>query len=99
MSLEILYSSWSLFGLHEKRKKAHSYGMPEDETEGPEVRMSLRFVSVELSARTLLIKQSSLVDDIIDLCAKWSRGSGSVVAVLSPNKKFLSSVFIIWVLW
>ncbi len=29
-----------------------------------------------------------------ELCVKWSRDSGSVVAVLSPNKKFHSSVFI-----
>ncbi len=28
-------------------------------------------------------------------CVKRSRDSGSVVAVLSPNKKFLSSVFIV----
>ncbi len=42
----------------------------------------------------LLVKQSSLVDSIIELYVKWSRGPGSLVAVLSPNKKFLSSVFI-----
>ncbi len=49
---------------------------------------------MELHAWSLLIKQSSLVDNIIELCVKRSRDSGSVVAVLSPNKKLLSSVFI-----
>ncbi len=49
---------------------------------------------MELQTRSLLIKQSSLVDNIIDLCVKWSRDPGSVVTVLSPNKKFLSSVCI-----
>ncbi len=44
--------------------------------------------------RRLLVKQSSLVDKIIELCVKRSRDPGSVVAVISPNKKFLSSVFI-----
>ncbi len=34
------------------------------------------------------------VDSIIDLCVNGQKGSRSVVAVLSPNKKFLSSVFI-----
>ncbi len=37
------------------------------------------------------------VDQVSDLCVTRSRDSGGAVAVLSPNKKFLSSVFILWV--
>ncbi len=36
---------------------------------------------------------------IIELCIKRSQDSGSVVTALSSNKKFLSSVFNLWVLW
>ncbi len=50
---------------------------------------------MDLQTRSLTIKVSSLVDKkIIELCVKWSRDPGSVVAVLSPNQKILSSVFI-----
>ncbi len=52
-------------------------------------------VSVDLQTRSLTIKVSSIVDKkIIELCVKWSRDPGSVVTVLSPNQKILSSVFI-----
>ncbi len=58
------------------------------------VRKSLWVCICGTSALRLLhVKQSSLVDKIMQLCVKRSRDPGSVVAVLSPNK-FLSSVFI-----
>ncbi len=49
---------------------------------------------MELQIQSLLIKLSTLVDNIIELCVNWSRDPGSVIAVLSPNKKSLSSMFI-----
>ncbi len=95
MYLEILYASLSLFCSVKEEKKQH-FSWNEWRMKGALRGTGSHFgcISVELHAWNLLIKQSSLVDNIIELCVKRSRDSGSVVAVLSPNKKLLSSVFI-----
>ncbi len=57
---------------------------------GQEVTLSVHLQLFKVER--LLVKQFSIVDNIIELCVKWSWDPGSVV--LSPNMKFLSSVFI-----
>ncbi len=80
--------------LNQKRKGHVSFGMDGEKglSGGQEVNLGVHLQHFML--RRLLVKQSSLVDTIIELCVKQSGDPGSVVAVLSPNKKFLYSVFI-----